>query len=97
MANTESMRTLYRRENNYEEVIETERDLTNKIEDYLADGLTYAKISKKLGVSERKISNLVKKQKEKELEQKLKAQRPSYGPISKEKFLFVTMNLKNKK
>lgn len=107
MANKESMRTLYWRENDREEVKEKERDLTSKIEDYLDDGLTYAEISKKLKISVDRVSRLIQNKREREqvqklknlrkLEQQLKAQKPSSGHISKERFLFLTMNLKKSK
>lgn len=107
MANKERMVTLYWRENDREEVKEEERDLTNKIEDYLEDGLTYAEISKKLNISVDRVSRLIKNKRERdwmqklkhlrELEQQLKAQGPSYGQISKEKFLLVTMMITKKK
>lgn len=64
MANKEIMRTLYRRENNYEEVKENDRDLTNKILDYLDEGMSENEISKKLKISRRRISNLLKKKRE---------------------------------
>lgn len=103
MVNKENMRTLYWRENDREEVKEKERDLTSKIEDYLDDGLTYAEISKKLKISVDRVSRLIQNKREREQVQKLKYLRkleqqlkPSYGQISKEKFLLVTMITKKK-
>lgn len=63
MANSEVMRLKYRRENSYEDEKEKNRDLTNKILDYLDEGLNENEISKILGVSKRKMSRLIKDKK----------------------------------
>lgn len=63
MANSEVMRLKYRRENSYEDEKEKNRDLTNKILDYLDEGLNENEISKILGVSKRKMSRLIKEKK----------------------------------
>lgn len=62
MVNSESMRLQYRREHNYEEERENERDLRNKILDYKADGWNVDEISRKLKISKRRVSRLLKEQ-----------------------------------
>lgn len=79
MANSELMRLKYRRENSYEDEKERNRDLANKILDYLDEGWNEEKISKKLKISRRKISKLIKNKKN--------LQQSSKKSMSKEEFI----------